>query len=361
MGMPSRGTVVACVVLLALLGGYLYVTARPAPEGLGRQLARIGDVQAALAADEEVADDASDAAAGAVTGSGDAGVAASASGADGGAATRDGAVLVSPVSPADDVVISGGDAASAQLAADLQRLHTAATARFTTRYPGEAMGRTTVHDMLGRPVMLPVHPGGDVVQLAPGVVDSALLSTDPRTVTGLQADGTLALPAQVAVEWQRLVPAAKQQGNWDVAFSASQGPLHVIDGVPVGFARTPVGAAVAAWCMYQVIGAGGVTASRAVAMYVADSQVRERAISLVANPDAPQWPAGDNVGSALGFAVQEFTPDAATIAFAVGDQTHPRVFTVPVIFQDGDWHLQAPIKAKVAPLTPSELATFTRW
>ena len=98
------------------------------------------------------------------------------------------------------------------------------------RLPDDAFGVPTT-DTQGRRVDTPTNPLGQVL---PQSGDTPA-TTDPEAV----------LPPPQGLMWQRVYGAT-------IPFSTSDGPTTISsDGVPTGFARTPQGAALAAWQIGQ--------------------------------------------------------------------------------------------------------------
>lgn len=193
--------------------------------------------------------------------------------------------------------------------------------------PGAPRGSV---DALGRAITIPVDPAGDVVDQQ-GKSDSELTSP---------------LAAPKGLEWQRIFDSGI------VPFSASDGPTELQDGVPVGMARTPQGAALAA----QQIRTRTLHGPR---------EYRERVLQecTSAGPSTVQGilAAGDVVGDdplvaeqysiPAAFRIQpgNFSPNAATVEYAFGPMARTSgieagepfylVKIETLVWNDGAWQL----------------------
>ena len=147
------------------------------------------------------------------------------------------------------------------------------------------------------------------------------------------------LTAAPKVEWQRLKENTETDTVWDFPFSASDGPWQVTDGVAHGFSRTPQGAALAAWHIFQGVNRGGIDAVRSARAFLPPSTDRARLDAAIADPSIiPETP-DYSAPIPVAYKVESFTDRTAVITFATAqDNDVVSVVTMMVEWIDGDWH-----------------------
>lgn len=206
-------------------------------------------------------------------------------------------------------------------------------------------------DAMGRAIVVPADPAGDVVEQQ-----------------GPRSDSELANPlaAPQGLEWQRVFGGI-------VPFSSSDGPTEIDAGVPIGMARTPQGAALAG---RQI---------RTRTMH-GPREYRERVLKecTSAGPSTTQaiLTAGDAVGDDLqiarsyaipaAFRIEDgnFSQNAATIEYAFGPMSknsgleagepYYSVKTETVIWKDGAWQLAIDGSLQ-EDITISSIEGWTSW
>ncbi|MBN9645209.1 hypothetical protein ACFSSC_09480 [Corynebacterium mendelii] len=325
--MPNRPTIVIIVVVAVCFGLYLKWTAQPAPPGPGVDIARQSGATGHPAA----------------------------TGAP--AAATPAATATGEPDPATGTPVPAGSSTGTPTPLAQTSTPTPTTAAATpsstppdtSPAPGTA---ATVHrDAVGHLVVQPNNPGGDPLP-------QVTTSDQPTPLDGVEAGYT---PSVVVVQWQRLRPATATSQAFDIAVSATDGPTAVDNGVPTGFARTPLGAALAAWAIYQSVGRGGEAATRAVLEYITDPQLVATATQMAATPGGTQWPTGESLGTSRGFTVTDYSPDRATIRYAIPAGGNWRAVELSVVYTDGRWTMGAPKQGKFTIITAEEEAAYTQW
>ncbi|WP_067666075.1 hypothetical protein [Nocardia miyunensis] len=200
-------------------------------------------------------------------------------------------------------------------------------------------------DAFGTRLDTPIDPAGIALAQDP--------STRPNPALGPQY--LTAAPA--GIMWQR---------GWNTAalpFSASDGPIRVVDGIASGFADTPQGAALAAWDAFaRALAAPEGVWQRVVAQrFTGGGQplLDRFAHSRADNPNV-----GRNVVVPAGFRIHpDYHPDFAAVDVAVRTPEQISYGTWAMVWVDGDWRVRVDdIDALWAPATPvASLADFGVW
>lgn len=204
--------------------------------------------------------------------------------------------------------------------------------------------------MIAAGVIVLIVIGGVVVMLAPGDSSHDPQAPAPRppapaAPSAAAPDGAVlptALPtvAPSDVTWQLVGQAA-------VPVSASAGPSTVTGGTATGYARTPIGALIAA---AQISTRAGLAAGE-------DSWRPTIEQQMVAGPDrdrllAALEAAGDSstqpgeLSQIAGYQYLSYSPDTAVIGlvYRAPSAGSPRyhVLTLTLVWRDGDWRLMPP-------------------
>ncbi|MBI9001271.1 hypothetical protein M0E87_09170 [Corynebacterium sp. CCM 9185] len=205
--------------------------------------------------------------------------------------------------------------------------------------------RTTDAD--GITVYYPKDPAGDVFTddgeaLVPG--DDNWLTAAPK------------------VEWQRLKESEDSGTAWDFPFSASDGPWQVTDGVAHGFSRTPQGAALAAWHIFQGVNRGGIDAVRSARVFLPPSMNPARLDAALADPSIiPETP-DYSAPIPVAYKVDSFDEEAVIITFATAqDDDVVSVVTMMVEWVDGDWHQSDQFIRSLKLTDVDEIEDWARW
>lgn len=175
-------------------------------------------------------------------------------------------------------------------------------------------------------VMLLVKPSGQDQPSTPVAVES------PKEEGGctVPAGDTSAKPAMPKdLRWE-----AEKGWTWPV--SDTYGPTKTKDGFPACFARSPLGAALAAVSMNTSGNLKG--ARRTVELYAMDSKGKDLLLGKT-----PEAPAGTSPASFAGFIVDSFSKDEASITLVVATAASSSGYAgLPLTFRwvDGDWKLK---------------------
>ncbi|MDR7161742.1 hypothetical protein [Arthrobacter sp. BE255] len=124
--------------------------------------------------------------------------------------------------------------------------------------------------------------------------------------------------------------------GWTWPVSDTYGPTKTKDGYGVCFARSPLGAALAAVSMNA--SANLVDARKTVELYTLDSKGKE-----VLLEKTPNEPAATSPASFAGFVVDSFSNDEAAITLVIATPASSSGYTgLPLTFRwiDGDWKLK---------------------
>ncbi|UGT56545.1 MULTISPECIES: hypothetical protein [Nocardia] len=223
--------------------------------------------------------------------------------------------------------------------------------------PAQAAGGTGFADpeidVLGRRVDIPNNPAGQPLEQVPGTqrtpVDSDWLTAAP--VGTNRPHG-----------WQRVYGAS-------VPFSTSDGPTRIQNGMAVGYARTPQGAALAAAQITYRLNAR--PADRA--LYV--TQVRASTAQLAAYDSAlssdrlpeqqPEKVTRYFVASDA-FKIDDYADDMAIVRLASrgpvidGKQLYAAMRMI-VVWDDGDWRLKPSTTTNTQTEYVESLAGWTKW
>ena len=205
-------------------------------------------------------------------------------------------------------------------------------------------------DLLGRKVMIPNNPAGQ-----------ALLQQDPGPRAGCDDIDNLVSPAGMMIQHTFGTPNL---------FSTSDGPRRVDGVLAEGYSRTPQGAALAAYNIWQRANLGGdvaltVIKNQGVTDPATLQSVEDKGI---ANSD---WSAEDRrkVPAAEAFRILSCDDDFVVTEFATrifGDETgrftEPRwvTFRFNMAWSDGDWKMQL-LKGAASASKVDSLAGWTQW
>lgn len=124
--------------------------------------------------------------------------------------------------------------------------------------------------------------------------------------------------------------------GWTWPISDTYGPTKTKDGYGVCFARSPLGAALAAVSMNA--SANLINARKTVELYTMDSKGKE-----VLLEKTPNEPAATSPASFAGFVVDSFSKDEAAITLVIATPASSSGYTgLPLTFRwvDGDWKLK---------------------
>lgn len=202
-------------------------------------------------------------------------------------------------------------------------------------------------DVDGTTVYYPADPAGDVFEDDGG----ALTPEDESWLT-----------AAPKVEWQRLKENRATDTAWDFPFSASDGPWQVTDGVAHGFSRTPQGAALAAWHVFQGVNRGGIDAVRTARTFLPPSTDPARLDAAIADPSIiPETP-DYSAPIPVAYKVDTFTDGLAVITFATArDGDVVSVVTMVVEWIDGDWHQSDQFIRSLSLIDADRIEDWARW
>lgn len=242
------------------------------------------------------------------------------------------------------VVLNRGDAAEPTTAPATST--PAATPPPISRSAGGSGFTGTTVDKLNKPVQLPANPAGEIL---------------PQTGT-TPADEN-AVPA--GLMWQKLYDLPV------VAFSTSDGPTEIKDGVAQGWAHTPQGAALAAVSILSTWLGAPDTESTTVQRTLLSGDPSVIASRAAENRPARQAQLSDPQlapATVAGVQVRSYSDDFAQIAYGTGplaDDTDPDGFytvsMLSVTWQNGTW------KLIVTPTSPdrgerqASIAGMTPW
>lgn len=175
-------------------------------------------------------------------------------------------------------------------------------------------------------VMLLVKPSGQPEPSAPVAVETPKAEGGCNVPAG-DASTKPAMPKDL--RWE-----AEKGWTWPV--SDTYGPTQTKDGFPVCFARSPLGAALAAVSMNA---AGNlINARKAGEIYGIDSPGRDTLLAKT-----PDKPAMTTPATFSGFIVDSFTKDEASITLVVATAASSSGYAgLPLTFRwvDGDWKLK---------------------
>lgn len=202
--------------------------------------------------------------------------------------------------------------------------------------------------LLPRPAATPPDSPGDESTSAPVVADGPCEAS---------ASSSTAVPADL--RWE-----ASLGVTWPVSDSA--GPTSMTDGFPACFARSPVGAALAAVAvLYSNIDHDPV---EAIIFYTADSPGRAALIASTAETsragdDAPQSMQANGITLA-GFQVAEFSNDRATVRLIFNSPksaTGFRGIPFTLVWLDDDWRLKPLDDGTLGEATDALKGQFVEW
>ncbi|WP_051032264.1 hypothetical protein [Nocardia veterana] len=226
----------------------------------------------------------------------------------------------------------------------------------TTAPASSATGFTTPDvDVFGRRVDVPANPAGQPLeQTAP-----QRRPDDPQWLTAAPA-GTRGPDAKGG--WQRVHGAV-------VPFSTSDGPTHIQDGVPVGYAHTPQGAALAAaFVMWQTRARLGDRPLREhmVVMSAADFAQFDRLKAQGKAPDTQPEQVTRYMVAPDAFRITSWSDDMCQVALAVrqgSDTGAPRwtSLTLAMVWDQNEWKLRLPADKMIPQQTVTSIGGWTAW
>jgi hypothetical protein len=196
-----------------------------------------------------------------------------------------------------------------------------------------------VTDLLGRKVMIPNNPAGEV-----------LPQQDPAARIG--CDPVRGVPSPESVMIQR---------NFDSPhlFSTSDGPTRIDGDLLRGYTRTPQGAALAGWNTWERLQVGGETARRVLADQVVMTDEQRTKVDEVPALGGPELRQSARQAAMAPEAFRVLSCDAeyVSVEYAVakmGDENGPYLnrqwlgYRFTMLWRDGDWKLQ-PAGSTLAP------------
>lgn len=205
-------------------------------------------------------------------------------------------------------------------------------------------------DLLGRKVMIPNNPAGQ-----------ALPQQDPGPRAGCDATDDLVSPTGMMIQLTFSTPNL---------FSTSDGPSRINGVLAEGYSRTPQGAALAAYNIWQRANLGGDVALTVIKNQGVTDPATLRSVEDkgIAGSD---WSAEDRskVPAAEAFRILSCDDDFVVTEFATrifGDETgrftEPRwaTFRFNMAWSDGDWKMQL-LKGAASASKVDSLAGWTQW
>ena len=193
----------------------------------------------------------------------------------------------------------------------------------TTTAPGDYIGSDV--DALGRGMRIPTNPDGLVL---PQSKPSSGKLTDP-------------IPSPAGLEWQKVYGVP-------MPFTTSDGPTRITeDGVPVGFTRTPQGAAVAALqIMFRATYGPADVRNAVLRTSVIGTEQQKNVLRGATNPAEYQ-----SIPEALRISADQYTTTTAVVRWAFGPLPAPAEHPtstgqcwsageVPLIWEDDQWKLK---------------------
>ncbi|MFE9783792.1 hypothetical protein ACFYO7_00265 [Nocardia salmonicida] len=223
--------------------------------------------------------------------------------------------------------------------------------------PAQAAGGTGFAepdvDLLGRRVDIPNNPAGQPLAQEPGTQRTA---ADPDWLTGAPKGTTK------PHGWQRVYGAS-------VPFSTSDGPSRIEDGLAVGYARTPQGAALAAaQITYRLNARPGDRDLYVTQLRVSTAQLAAYDSALSGDKLPAQQPkkVTQYFVASDAFKIDDFADDLAIVRLASrgpvidGKQLYAAMRMI-VVWDAGDWRLKPSTTANTQTEYVESLAGWTTW
>jgi hypothetical protein len=206
-------------------------------------------------------------------------------------------------------------------------------------------------------VFAPAKNGEQGTASKPTPTSTSAAAKGPCNVRVTDSSSTPKIPADLT--WK----TGEEGLTWPV--SKSVGPTKTADGFDACFARSPLGAALAAQTANYSVFDASHTPKSALEFYLADSPGKSKAVALGAQQDTAAQTRSSGLNPA-GFTVDSFTKNTAVVTLVYSyPSSATGYFGTPItmVWTDGDWKAQVLDNGGAfagKPTTPSE-GDFIAW
>ncbi|MFI7524480.1 hypothetical protein [Nocardia salmonicida] len=199
----------------------------------------------------------------------------------------------------------------------------------------------------------------------------------PNNSAGQPLGQTVAQRKPTDPDWKTAAPAGtRDKGGWQrvtgavVPFSTSDGPTRIDNGVPVGYAHTPQGAALAAaYVMWETGARPGDRAlrERMVVMTAAQLAEFDRLKAAGKVPDQQPESVTRYMVAADAFRVEQFSDDLCVVSLATRSEPDKNnadrwiSSQIAMVWDGSNWRMQLAADSRLPQQTVFSLAGWTAW